>query len=122
MIMKSTVSQFEALFSPLEKDILAVLWQKNKVTVREIYSLLRKKRVLALSSVAVLLDRLYEQGIVSRTIHKGKGGIHYTYFPKKDKCEFEKSLIESTVNKLIRQFGNTATSYFEGRFSSRRAK
>lgn len=116
--MKESAGNFDVL-SPLEKDILKKLWPDNKLRVRQIFEKLKKKRKLALTSVAVLLDRLYEKKIVDRKIETARGGARYVYFPKKDKNSFEKSIIEKTVNKLIHSFGENATAYFEGRFAKK---
>ncbi len=104
------------VLSPLEEDILTVLWKKQQARVREIYITLKQKRKLALSSVAVLLDRLYTRGIVDRRVETARGGPRYIYFQKQDKKAFEQSVVESTVNKLIATFGENALSYFTERF------
>ncbi len=114
--MKQKVADFDALLSPLEQDILNVLWQRKSMRVREIYSRLIGKRKLALSSVAVLLDRLFEKDIVDRRMETARGGIRYVYFPKQDKAGFEKSVIEQAVNNMIEKFGKVAVSYFDERF------
>ncbi len=113
--MKANFS-FNGHLSPLESEILKVLWPGRKLKVREVYSKLKGKRKLALTSVAVLLDRLYDKGIVNRKIETGRGGIRYIYFPNKDKKEFEKSVVEAAVNSLISKFGSTAVNYFNERF------
>lgn len=84
--------------------------------VKEIYEELAPKRDVALSSVAVILDRLFELGIVDRKSETGRGGVRYLYFARQNKKQFEKGVVESTVNKLIAQFGSTAVSYFNERF------
>ncbi|MBI4439958.1 BlaI/MecI/CopY family transcriptional regulator [Candidatus Woesearchaeota archaeon] len=104
------------ILSPLESDVLSVIWPSKKMKVREVYSVLKPKRKVALSSVAVILDRLYEKSIVDREIQTCRGGLRYLYFPKKDRKEFEKSVVESTVNALIERFGKTAINYFNERF------
>ena len=106
----------ESVLSPLETDVLHVLWPDKQMKVRVIYEKLRSKKKIALSSVAVILDRLFDRGIVDRTMETGRGGIRYIYFPKQDKTQFETSLVEQTVNSLIHKFGNTAVSYFNERF------
>ncbi|MEW6062822.1 MAG: BlaI/MecI/CopY family transcriptional regulator [Nanoarchaeota archaeon] len=106
--------------SPLEKDVLNILWAKKAMKVREIYSILQKRRKVALCSVAVILDRLYVKNIVNRKIETARGGIRYIYSPKQDKDGFEKSIIETTVNKLIERFGSKAVSYFNERFQEKR--
>lgn len=113
-VMKENVTAFEELLSPLEKDALRVLWPDKKLRVREIHKQLRKK--VALSSVAVILDRLHEKNVVGRSIETARGGVRYVYFPTQDKASFEKAVVEKTVNKLIEAFGSTAVSYFNDRF------
>lgn len=112
--MKEKVSDFESLLSPLEAEVLRVLWPDKAMRVREIHTKLKQK--VAVSSVAVILDRLHEKGIVSRKIETARGGVRYIYAPALDKAAFEKSVVEKTVNKLIDAFGPTAVSYFNERF------
>ena len=104
------------VLSPLEGDVLNVLWPNKEFRVRDIYQVLRRGRKVALTSVAVILDRLFEKGVVDRKIESARGGLRYMYFPKKDKKQFEKSVVEETVNKLISKFGEVAVSYFNERF------
>ncbi len=107
---------FESLLSPLEADVLGIIWPDKSMKVREIYSILKKDRKVALSSVAVILDRLHEKSVVDRKIETGRGGVRYIYFPLQNKKEFEKTVIEKTVDSLIDKFGSTAVSYFNERF------
>jgi len=112
-------ARFDELLSPLEADVLRVLWPDKQLKVRQIYDALKHKRKVALSSVAVILDRLHEKNIVSRNVETARGGMRYIYFPKHDKKEFEKTVVESAVNKLIDAFGPTAVSYFNERFGKK---
>ncbi len=118
--MKATVTAFDEMLSPLEQDILKVIWPGKKMRVREIYDTLKGKRKLALSSVAVLLDRLHEKGIVARDVETGRGGVRYIYYPTANRQQFEKSVVEGAVNKLIQNFGSTAVSYFHERFARKK--
>ena len=115
--MKEKVADFDSLMSPLENDVLKILWPDKKLRVREIHDKL--KRTVALSSVAVICDRLHDKGIVARKIETARGGVRYVYYPTQDKNSFEKSIVEKTVNKLIESFGPTAVSYFNERFRKR---
>lgn len=120
--MKRTVTDFDAILSPLEKDILTVLWPDKKLRVRQIFDKLKSKRKLALSSVAVLLDRLHAKGIVKRNVETGRGGVRYVYYPAQDRNAFEQGIIATTVDKLIEKFGRNAVSYFNDRFARRARK
>jgi predicted transcriptional regulator len=118
--MKSAITAFDAMLSPLEQDILKVIWPDRKMRVRAIYEKLKGRRKLALSSVAVLLDRLHCRGVVKRDVETGRGGVRYIYYPSSDQRQFEKNVVETAVNKLIEKFGSTAVSYFNERFSRRK--
>jgi predicted transcriptional regulator len=104
--------------SPLENDALKILWKKERgMRVREIHALLKKRR--ALTSVAVILDRLYQKGIVTRKIATARGGQYYIYYAKPREI-VEKTIVEKSVNTLIEGFGKNAISYFQERFSKKR--
>lgn len=109
-----------AVLSPLESDVLKILWLNKKLRVREIYNKLKNKRKVALTSIAVILDRLYERSLVNRALETTRGGIRYIYSARKDKKQFERSIVEKTINGLIKNFGDTAVTYFNERFSKKR--
>ena len=109
-----------SVLSPLENDVLKVLWKRDEMRVRDIYYILRKKRKVALTSVAVILDRLHEKKMVSRRIALGRGGEHYIYSTCCSKQDFDQSVIDKTVNRLIDKFGPTAVTYFNERFSKKK--
>lgn len=106
----------ETTMGPLECDILKVLWKKKNAKVRDIYKIVRKKRKVALTSIAVILDRLHKRNLVSRKMESGRGGYHYIYAAKISRDDFEYSIVEGTVDKLIECFGPTAVNYFNARF------
>ncbi len=110
----------ETTMGPLECEILQVLWKRKNSKVRDIYKLIRKRRKVALTSIAVILDRLHKRGLVERKNESGIGGYHYIYSAKISRSEFEHSIIESTVDKLIECFGTTAVNYFNGRFRKKK--
>lgn len=107
----------ECLLSPLESDILKIILNNKEMKVRDVHNKLKGRKKAALTSVAVILDRLYEKGFVGRKVEVGRGGPHYIYYPVADKNNIEHSIIKMTVDKLIDSFGNTAVNYFNERFS-----
>ena len=105
--------------SPLEEDVLNIVWKKKETRVSEIHKELKKNKSVALCSVAVILDRLYAKQIVDRKIETCRGGLRYIYTPRKNKKEFEISVMEKAVDSLISKFGKNAVSYFNERFSKK---
>lgn len=105
-------SDVKNALSPLENKSLDVLGEAE-MSVREVQ---KKIGNAPLTSVAVIMDRLYKAGLVSRRIEYGKGGLRYIYRQMKSMETFERSIVETTVDKLLDKFGKTALSYFEERF------
>src|SRR3989344_2943144 len=113
--MKKLDQLFEggSVLSPLENSVLEELWPDRSLRVREIYGSLRKKgKKMALTSVAVILDRLHERKLVGRRIEPARGGLRYIYHPRQNKDGFERSVIANSIDGLIKQFGTTAVTYF----------
>ena len=110
----------ETVLSPLECDVIELLWksQGKELKVREIYSKLRAKRKkFAITSVAVILDRLHSRGLVKRRPETGRGGVHYLYSSETSREDFQKTVVKEAVEGLIKNFGGVAVSYFDERFS-----
>ncbi len=122
--MKSIILTKEILsmLSPLEADVINLFSSNEEIRVKDIYGKLKKKRKVAMSSVPVILDRLHSKGLVERRTETCRGGVRYIYSLKKNKAQFEKSMIETSVNKLIEKFGQSALSYFNERFSEKKVK
>lgn len=109
----------QMVLSPLEEDVLSVLWRKEEARVRDVHAHLSRKKRVALTSVAVTLDRLHKKKAVQRRVETGRGGPHYLYTPLNGRAEFERSIIDSAVNRLISSFGSSAVTYFNERFGRR---
>lgn len=114
--MSSKMKCFDILLSPLETQVLFILWKHKEMRVREIFLIVKKDKKVAITSIAVMLDRLHDKGIVERKVEKARGGVRYIYFPLKSRKELERCVIEDSVNSMIERFGDTAVSYFSERF------
>jgi predicted transcriptional regulator len=107
---------FDVILSPLETQVLFILWKHKEMRVREIFVIIKKDQKVALTSIAVMLDRLHCKGIVERKVERARGGVRYVYFPLKTRKELERCVLEDSVNSMIERFGETAVSYFSERF------
>src|SRR3970040_1583658 len=93
------------VLSPLEYDVLKILWKNpDGQRVRNVYNRMRKRRKIVLTSVAVILNRLHKKQFAARKTHFGLGGDFYIYYPSLSQNDFQKSLIDETVNKIIERF------------------
>ena len=96
--------------SPLEADIIKSLSPDNKYRTKDIYTLVKNKA--SKSSVSVILDRLYQNGLLKRYVENAKGGIRFVYTLEQNKEKFEKRVVEKVVNSVIQRFGSNAVVYF----------
>lgn len=105
------------MFSPLEAEIMRVIWDKKSATVREVWMELRDQgKRLAYTTVMTVMVRLYEKGVLSRT-KEGKG---YRYFPNQPKERLLKRFVDSFLDRLVAVFGEPAISYLAGVVRSHR--
>ena len=50
----------------LETDILRLVWQSDRVSVRDVYERLRIRRDIAYTTVMTVMTRLYDKGFLDR--------------------------------------------------------
>jgi len=80
-----------------ELDVLKVLWEKGRATVREVLETLQAAgRQWSYATVATLLDRLDNKGMV----HCDRNGLAYTYSPKITAQEVQRKRVNHLVEKL----------------------
>jgi predicted transcriptional regulator len=84
------------LLTPLELDIMRVLWSAHPMRVREVQYALRPKRPLAYTSVMTTLGRMYQKGILRRHLQ----GRAHCYTPA---VTFPEARDEA-VRHLVRSF------------------
>ena len=117
--IRLTKKGINSLVSPLEADVLNELWKKEEMHVRHIHNKVKRKGI-ALTSVAVALDRLHRKKLVTRKMMSCRGGYRYIYSAKKNREAVERSIVENAVNNLIDNFGSVAVSYFNEKFPRRK--
>lgn len=92
----------------LEADIMEIIWGKGRLSVREVFEIIKNKRDIAYTTVMTTMDRLYKKGILSRKkIFKG-----YTYWPKLTEKTLEKHIIRETLKGLFSDMKEPLMSYF----------
>lgn len=112
------VKQTGTFLSPLENAVIHELFSRKELTTREIFGLLKKKKKgVALTSIAVSLDRLYSEGLVARRTETCRGGLRYVYRTRGNKGDIYKLMVSRSVDKILKKFGPVASSYFNERFN-----
>ncbi len=115
-VTNQSTNLFKSRLGPLERDVLDTLIKEKETSAKTIYNKLKKKRKTALSSVCVMLDRLYVKGLVTRKTESCRGGFRYIYEAKNTNEAYERAIIDGTVKNLMKKFGSTAVAYFNEKF------
>ncbi|MGQ9515026.1 MAG: BlaI/MecI/CopY family transcriptional regulator [Thermoproteota archaeon] len=102
----------ETIFGTLEAKVMNTIWSlRTPVRVRDVYERLKKEKRIAYTTVMSTMNTLFEKGFLDRKITKGRGGLLYVYWPKKTRQEVERSAVKRVIDSLIRNFGDSVTSY-----------
>ncbi len=94
--------------SELEQEAMNIVWQLKNCSVRDVLQELTKSKKLAYTTVATILQRLNDKGVVVR---KGSGQTFY-YSPKLSKKVYSKNIAQSFVQKFFKSYGDTAIASF----------
>lgn len=92
----------------LEQQIMNIVWKSKNCSIREIVQTLQKKRFVAYTTVATVLQRLFIKGLAGRKTKKNG----YWYYPKVSKNSYVKILSKTFVKTLVNSFGDVAVSSF----------
>ena len=92
----------------LEKQIMDIVWKCNECSGRDVLTKLKKNRKLAYTTVATILQRLYEKGLLIRKEKR----IGYVYSAKLSKEKYTKNFSSSFLKRFINSFGDTAIASF----------
>ena len=94
--------------SELEQEVMNIVWELETCSVRDVLERMSKEKPLAYTTVATIIQRLLEKGLV---IRKDKDfAVHYA--PKVSKENYSKNMAKSFVQKFVSVFGDMAIASF----------
>lgn len=95
----------------LEKEVMAIIWQKGIVTCRDVVSTMdvnKPDKQPAYTTIATILNRLTMKGILVRSIRNNTG----IYRATKSKDEFVSEATMKMMKNFVETFGNVALVHF----------
>jgi predicted transcriptional regulator len=92
----------------LEMAIMEVVWQREHTTVRGVLSALRRSPAPGYTTVATIMNRLVEKGLLRRE----RDGRLDMYDPSYDRAEFEHRTAAAAVHGLVAAYGDVALAQF----------
>ncbi len=93
---------------PLESRIMALVWRRNRATVRWVAEQLADEKRPAYTTVMTVMARLVEKGLLTRQL----AGRAYVYSPAKTKAEHLADTSRTRVRALVQDFGDVALAHF----------
>jgi len=117
--MKEKDKKFNHSLGELEAEIMEVVWKLKKCPVRRVLDKLKSKRKVAYTTVMTVMCRLYNKGLLKRTLDASGA---YVYSSRREKKEFLVSASRNAINNLIKEFGDVAVAQFIDIVESKDAK
>jgi BlaI family transcriptional regulator, penicillinase repressor len=94
----------------LEADILAIVWEKERVSVRDVYETLRERRPIAYTTVMTVMNNLVKKNLLAQD----KTNIAYLYTPAIPGAVVAQTILDSVVTRLLGGHANVAVSHLLG--------
>ena len=108
--LKSTKGAPFTGIGSLEADILAIIWERQQATVRDVYETLREQRQIAYTTVMTVMNNLVKKELLSQD----RTSIAYVYTPAIPGKEVASTILDSVVQRLFRGRSNIALSHLLG--------
>ncbi len=109
---KLTEEGIKAVLPPLEAEIMEYMWKVKEATAGEVYEHMKAEHPdMRRSTVSILMNRLCERGLLSRSVDHGRGGMRYVYHVTTTKQEFEERVVQRILTALMSNFREATYAY-----------
>jgi BlaI family transcriptional regulator, penicillinase repressor len=98
----SVMKQPSRVLGPQELQIMKIVWDRGRVTVRDVYEALRKRRQVAYTTVMTMMTILDQKGFLKRIPGENRA---FVYEPARS----QQKVMRAMVNEFLdRVFGGSA--------------
>ena len=97
---KSSQQMLESRLGSLEREVLALVWERGDSNVRDICA--RLETTVAYTTVMTTMDRLFKKGLLSRR----KAGRAFVYRATVTRDELDGAVAAELVQSLLQRDGN----------------
>ncbi len=101
------VDPLDAL-GPLEADVLAVVWELETATARELFARQAQPGERAYTTLMTTLDRLFKKGLLLRK----KEGLAWRYVPAVTREAFKQKRVDALAARIVTQHGDMGLAAF----------
>jgi len=97
------------LFGSLESDIMALVWQQEEASARDIFEALRDQgQRISYGAVKTVLDRLVQKHVLQRSMENNQ----YLYSAPLSREEYTTSAVREIITSLVDSFGAPVYAQF----------
>jgi predicted transcriptional regulator len=95
------------VLGPLETEIMQILWEDERSTVKKVHRKLSQQRDIAYTTVMTTMSRLAEKGVLNRH----REGLAYVYLPAITEDDFVTMVVQQVLDGLLDDYSDTAIDY-----------
>jgi len=95
------------VLGPLETEIMQILWEDERSTVKKVHRKLSAQRDIAYTTVMTTMSRLAEKGVLTRH----REGLAYVYSPAISEDDFVTMVVQQVLDGLLDDYSDTAVDY-----------
>jgi predicted transcriptional regulator len=99
----------EKLLGPLEVQVMQIIWQDDRSTVKKVHRKLSQHRDIAYTTVMTTMSRLAEKGILRRH----REGLAFVYAAAITEDAFIAQMVEQVMASLMRDYPSYVVRYLE---------
>lgn len=121
MFFKKFISDFKPhkigyskVLGDLEADVMKIVWKDSRVSVRDVYEILRLEKKLAYTTIMTIMTRLADKGL----LNKEAQGNAYIYTPTISEADFGKMVVSEVLDGLLEEFAEPAISHLVDKLGS----
>lgn len=97
------------LFGTLEADIMALIWERQEASARDIFEALRDSgQRLSYGATKTVLDRLVAKQVLARAMENNQ----YTYRAMLNRDDYTRSAVREIIDGLVSGFGAPVYAQF----------
>jgi predicted transcriptional regulator len=91
----------------LQLAIMRILWERSEASVADVHEALRRERRLALTTIATMLRKMEEKGVVDHRVE----GRQFIYRPLVEEHAVQRSMVRELTRKLFGGDGAALVSH-----------
>ncbi|QGG55043.1 BlaI/MecI/CopY family transcriptional regulator [Paenibacillus sp. B01] len=99
-------------FGSLEAKIMEIIWQKEKLTIKQLHEIINQEDPISLTAVMTVMIRLAEKGHLRKETSGGGRNKLTFFYPVQNKDQFIMEQTKAVTEGLFQDFDALIVSHF----------